>query len=86
MRTVKLTREMLKRIVNEEASKFGDMTTTADAAKETEEVDADEYADSVGKQLDFVKALKIEEARIIKRLAQIRERKNLIVSKLRKKF
>lgn len=86
MRTVRLTREMLKRIVVEEASKFGDMSSTKDAAKDTEEVEADEYADSVEKQLDFVKALKIEESRLIKRLEKVRESKSALVAKLRKKF
>ena len=82
MRTVKLTREMLKRIVNEEASKFGDMTTTADAAKETEEVDADEQADSLEKQIDYMNALKIEEHRLVVRLAKIKETKRSLLKKI----
>lgn len=81
---MKLTKKMLKRIVMEEAAKFGDMEDTKDRAKDTEEVDADEYADSVEKHIDFMKALKIEEARLQKRLTKIAETKKTIVRKLTK--
>jgi hypothetical protein len=80
--TVKLTTQLLKKIIQEESAKFGDMKDTEKAAKETEEVDADEYADSLAKHVDFVKALKIEEARIVKRLAKIREQKTIALKKI----
>lgn len=72
---MRLTPELLRRIVLEEASKmkFGKMRTTKDAAKETEEVDADEFADSLENQVNYAKALKLEEARLRKRLKRIAE-------------
>lgn len=70
---MKLTPKLLKKIIEEEAAKFGKMEDTEDAAKDATETDADEYADSLEKHIDYVKALKIEEARLTKRLAQIRE-------------
>lgn len=68
---MKLTPELLKRIIAEEAAKFGDMESTEDRADDVEEVDADEYADSLEKKIDYVKALKIEESRIRRRLSEI---------------
>ena len=73
-KTVKLTPMLLKKIVTEEVAKFGDMKSTEDAAKETEEVDADEFADTLEKKVDFMKALKIEESKLAKRLTSIREK------------
>lgn len=70
---MKLTPRMLKKIIEEEAAKFGKMTDTEDAADETKETDADELADSVEKHIDFVKALKIEEMRLSKRLKKVQE-------------
>lgn len=64
---------MLKKIILEEMSKFGDMRSTEDAAKDTEEVDADELADSLEKKIDYHKALKIEEGRLLRRLAHVRK-------------
>lgn len=77
-RTVKLSPALLKKIVIEEASKFGSMKSTEDAAKETEEVDADEFADSLEKKVDFMKALKIEETKLLNRLKVIREKINRV--------
>ena len=70
---------MLKKIIEEEVSKLA--TDELDDDK-PEETDADEYADSVEKHVDFVKALKVEEARIMKRLAQIKEQKTKAMKKL----
>lgn len=72
---MKLTPQMLKQIVKEEMGKFGKMRDTEDAAKDTEEVGADEFADSLEKHVDMLKALKIEEAKLLRRLTQIREAK-----------
>ena len=78
---MKLTTTVLKKIIAEEVSKFresklfGDMQSTEDAAKDADEVDADEYADSY-------KALGLEETRLIKRLAQIHEAKKAAAKKV----
>jgi hypothetical protein len=85
MKSVKLTNEMLKRLVMEEAAKFGAEKSTEDAASDTEEVDADEYADALEKKIDMYKALKIEERKVAKRLATLREQKRLLLKKLASK-
>jgi hypothetical protein len=82
MTVKKLTPEFIKRIIAEEMSKFGDMEDTKDRADDTEEVDAGEYADSLEKHIDFVKALKIEEGRVMRRLQKIREAKQLTLKKI----
>lgn len=71
---VRLTPRMLRSIIEEEASKFGDVEDVTKKAKETEETDADEIADSLDKHIDFMKALKIEEGRLARRLTVVRER------------
>lgn len=84
---VKLTPDMLKKIVQEEVSKLGnEVEPVEDRAKETEETDADEQADSLEKHIDYVKALKIEEARLNKRLAKVRESKERALKSLVKKI
>lgn len=81
-KTVKLTRELLDRIIKEEAAKFGKMRDVEDAADDAEEVDADEQADAVEKHIDYIKALKIEEARLVKRLQKIKEAKQRAAKKI----
>jgi hypothetical protein len=68
---MKLTSEILRKIIQEEAAKFGAMTDTEDV--KADETDADEFADSLEKKIDYIKALKIEESRLKRRLAKISE-------------
>ena len=68
---MKLTNRLLRRIIEEEVAKFGDMEDVEKV--KADETDADEYADALEKKLDFMKALKIEEARLRHRLAKITE-------------
>lgn len=70
---MKLTTQLLKSIIEEEVSKFGSEESTEDRADDTEEVDADEFADSLEKKIDYAKALKIEETRLRRRLSKIVE-------------
>lgn len=81
---MKLTPQMLKQIVKEEMGKFGKMRDTKDAAKDTEEVEADGYADTLEKHVDMLKTLKVEESKLLKRLAQIREQKAMCAKMLAK--
>lgn len=83
MKTMKLTPQLLKKIIEEEVSKnFGEMEDTEDRAKDAEETDADEYADALEKHIDYMKALKVEEGRLTKRLAKIREAKQRTLKKI----
>lgn len=88
MRTVKLTPKLLKKIIEEESSKFGDMEDVEDRAKDAEETDADEYADALEKHIDYVKALKIEESRLEKaynrRITQLKEARERTLQKISK--
>ncbi len=85
MSVTKLTPNLLRKIIEEETAKFGDMDDVEKRAKDTEETDADEYADSLEKHLDYVKALKVEEARVVKRLVKIREVKQRVLKKIANK-
>lgn len=73
MATKKLTNEMLKRLIAEEKAKMGAPVPTEKRAKDTEEVDADEYgtAKSLEKDIDHMKALKIQEAAYRKALRKL---------------
>lgn len=77
---MKLTPSFLKKLILDEASKLGKMKDVEDV--EAEEVDADEFADSLEKKIDYVKALKIEESRLRRRLTQIAETRTRIVKSL----
>jgi len=74
---MKLTSKLLKQIIEEEVAKFGDMESTEDRAKDAVELDADELGSDKAHELsiDFMKALKIEETRLRKRLEKITEMK-----------
>lgn len=88
---MKLTTTVLKNIIAEEVAKFresklfGDMESTEDRAKDSDEVDADELADSLENHVDHYKALGLEETRLIKRLAQIHEAKHAAAKKVTQK-
>lgn len=81
---MKLTSSMLRRIIREEVAKFGDMEDTGDRAKDTEELDADEFGSekALSKPIDMLKALKIEETRLRHRLVKIAETKRRLSSKI----
>lgn len=79
MKPIKLTSKILTRLVAEEVGKFGDMEDVEKRAKETDEVDADEQADSLEKKIDYAKALKIEENRLRRRLAKVTETRKRVL-------
>lgn len=81
---MKLTSQLLRRIIEEEVAKFGDMESTEDRAKDTEEVSADELgsSDVAEKHIDYIKALKIEESRLRRRILKIQETKKRLLKKI----
>lgn len=81
---MKLSSTLLKRIIQEEISKFGDMESTEDRAKDTDEVDPDGHDDVLAKKIDYAKALKIEEARLRKRLAQVSENRLRVLKSIQR--
>jgi len=83
MTVKKLTSNLLKKIIEEEVSKgFGKMKDAEDVAKDSKELDADEQADALEKRIDYVKALKIEESRLVRRLSKLREAKKFHLKKI----
>lgn len=73
---MKLTPGFIKRLVREEFEKSFDV--------DVEEKGADEYSDALVKKIDFIKALKIEESRLNKRLEKIREQKEKTIKSINK--
>lgn len=80
---MKLTPHILRKMIAEEVKQ---LETTEERAKDTKEVDADEYADSIAKQIDYIKALKIEESRLNKRLASVKEARQRILKRISDKI
>jgi len=79
----KLTPDLLRQIVLEEKEKY-EKDVKAAAAK-TKEVEADGYADTLEKQIDFLAALKIKESTLKKQLEQIKEQRDLVMKKISSK-
>jgi len=73
---MRLTKNYLKRLVKEE------MTKNPPLAK-ADEVDADEFADTLEKKIDYVKALKIEESRLGKRINKLKTQRSRTISEIR---
>jgi hypothetical protein len=88
-KTVTLTPDMLRKIIFEEKQKLHEenlskkLKTPADKAKETTElVDAGDYADTLEKHIDMLKALKVRETRIRAELRNIDERRQKLIKKI----
>lgn len=76
---MKLTAEQLKKIISEEVAKLQSPELDNEKAVET---DADELADAHEQQVDFLKALKIKEAKLEKALKLVKEQKRSTVKKI----
>ena len=92
-RVRKLTAESLKRMILEEAKKIQLETSDPLAAGiekpekvKAEETDADELAGSLEKDIDYVKALKIHEAELRKKLRAIAEAKTKLGQRIAEKI
>ena len=91
-RVRKITPAFLKKVIKEEAKKLQLETSdpieagVEDPAKvAAEETDADKLAGSLAKDLDHIKALKIHERRLGKKIKQIREAKKLLADRIAKR-
>jgi|TARA_R110000803_G_scaffold154863_1_gene219650 hypothetical protein len=85
-RVRRITPGFLKKIIIQEARKLK-LETIEQGKKEAEdvnadEVDADALAGTLEQDLDFIKALKIKEAKMVRGLKRLREQK----SKLRRRI
>ena len=79
----KMSPSSLRKFVMKEAAKLsGELEDVSKV--QAEEVDADEYAGALEKDLDHLKALKISEAKMLTTLLKIRGRKKSLIKKLSK--
>ena len=83
----KLTPALLKKMVLREKRRIQEVLETGEedtekAAKKTEEVDADELADSLANDVDYLKVLKIKETRLRKKLNKVNEIKKKIKKRI----
>jgi RNA polymerase-binding transcription factor DksA len=82
---IKLTPALLKKLVMEEKRK---LMETLEQGKEdsekvkAEEADADELADTLEKDIDFMAALKIQESMLKKKYAKVQAAKKRILKKI----
>lgn len=84
-KNIKLTPSLLKKIVLEEKRKI--METLEQGKEESEkvkaeELDADEQADALEKDIDFIAALKIQESILKKKYAKVQAAKRRLVKKI----
>ena len=93
-RLVNLTPALLRKIVLEEKAKLMRESTSDPIASGKEhasdltvpEVDADDFADTLEKQIDYMKALKIHEARLTAKLKRIQEAKRRMRARVNKQL
>ncbi len=88
MRKVRrLTPSLLRKMVLQEKTRLGEVLEVGsddseEVAAKVEEVPADEQADTLALDIDYVKALKIKEASLKKRLKKIAEVKKHLRAKI----
>lgn len=78
----KVSVDFINKLVMEEAVKFGKIKTAKQAADDVEEVAPGDEANTLAKQIDIVKALKLEEANLKARLKRVQEKKEKLIKKL----
>ena len=90
-RIKKLSPRLLRKMIVEEATKIrkevlepGGEDVEKVAAK-TDEVDADEFAETIEQDIDWMRALKIHERRLMKKLQEVKKAKKRISVRLAKK-
>lgn len=86
----KISGNKLRKIILEELSNLheesltGENTPVGDVVKDVEEIDASEFANALEQDIDFMKALKIQESKLIKKLRKINEAKNKLQARILK--
>ncbi len=88
----KLTPNLLRKIVLEERERILNESDPIEAGIDdvakvnAEEKDADEQQDTLAKDIDHMKALKIEEAKLVSRVKKIREAKKRLANRVIKQL
>lgn len=96
LKTMKLTPTLLRKIVLEEKARMiresaisnDPIASGKDHPEDVMaiEVDADGFADTLAKDVDYMKALKIQEARLSEKLRRIQEAKSKIRNRVAKRL
>jgi hypothetical protein len=87
-----LTPIVLRRIILEEKARLMNesdplMAGIDDVEKvKADEVDAEDLADTLAKEIDHIKALKIKESRLVKEVRAVREAQNILRKRVLKKL
>ena len=81
-RVHKLSVQQLKKLIAEEKAGLGQIRDVEKEPKKTKEVEADEYADTLEKDVDHYKGLKESEVKLEKKLAQVRQRRSRLAKKI----
>lgn len=85
---IRLTPTLLKKLVLEEKRKIQETLEQDEEAVEkvdAEEVDADEMADSLEQNIEWMAALKIQESILKRKYAKVQKAKKRLVKKISKK-
>jgi hypothetical protein len=85
----KLTPDLLRKIVLLEKKKMSE--SLEQGVEDIEKVDAEEtpakdLADSIEQDIDWMKALKIQERKIVRKLTEVRKAQRRVRAKLKKKL
>jgi hypothetical protein len=67
-----------------EGGDFGPVRDVEKEPKKTKEVDADELADTLEHEIDYLKAAKVQETKLLKQLKQLRESMRVSKQKIEK--
>ena len=80
---MKISYKQLRQLVREEMDKLVSTEDRVDDVAQ-EDVGPDELADTLAKQMDMLKALKIEEAKLARKLTENKAKQKSLVSKVKK--
>jgi len=86
---IKLTPALLRKLVLEEKRKITETLEQEEEAVDkvkAEEVPADDLADSIEKDIDWIKALKIQESVLTRKMKKVKEAKRRLKTRLHKKL
>ena len=89
MKAKTMSVESLRKFILDEAAKMNETLEQGEDSVEdvsADETEASEYADTLEKDLDHMKALKIHEARIKKNLLRISEAKKIVRTRIMKRL
>jgi hypothetical protein len=90
-RTKKLTNSILRKLIAEERARLNEtlemgLKHPSEAPKRTREVQADKLANTLEDCVDYYKACKLKEAKLVEQLAYIQEAKRRLKKRLLRKL